>query len=392
MEFLDFASTILSSIPTLTKLQVMSPGAPEVTDRLKGCTVSTSGATTMVKFDGKNYRKWAMYMEALSVQKNLWDIVSGTGFYDVTNLEDASVVIKKNNYAYLDFVLTLGDYEPGVLETNNTSGAKSENPDQWVQEWCDVLKRFLNMQTDKEDFWKVVMLNNFPEEYGGAITSLGSISDTPIQRSKANSKETAYGVNNDKKKETRTCYACGKAGHLAKDCRRNKEDNRRDNNQNDSKATAQKSGNKDYQGRPKERSLALTERMAFIATDTCKSAINVSQWYLDSGASYHYCNDITQMFDLRKDNRVVEVANSAEVEIEGIGSVKIVLTNAEGETAPFTLQEVRYSPKFSMSLLSIGQAMDTCNDEIESHSENKTHTCALKVQEKNSILAVKRQT
>ncbi|KAK9257504.1 hypothetical protein V1519DRAFT_477743, partial [Lipomyces tetrasporus] len=257
---------------------------------------------------------------------------------------------------------------------------KSENPDKWVQEWCDVLKEFLNMQTDKEDFWKVVMLNNFPEEYAGAITSLGSISDIPIRligsklgerlwglkgqnAARGNSKETAYGVNNDKKKESRTCYTCGKAGHLMKDCRRNKE-NRRDNNQNGSRATTQKSGNKDHQGQPKERNLALTERMALIATDT-NSAIKPGQWYLDSGASYHYCNDITQMCDLRKDNRVVEVANGAEVEIEGIGSVRIALTNAEGETAPFTLQEVRYSPKFSMSLLSIGRATDTCNDEIE---------------------------
>ncbi|ODQ69675.1 hypothetical protein LIPSTDRAFT_6860 [Lipomyces starkeyi NRRL Y-11557] len=164
----------------------------------------------MVKFDGKNYRKWAMYMEALSVQKNLWDIVSGTGFYDVTNLEDVCVVVKKNSYAYLDFVLTLSDYEPGLLESKDVQHIwrsmeerykessltrqlelvnklftwkckKSENPDKWVQKWCDVLKEFLNMQTDKEDFWKVVMLNNFPEEYAGAITSLGSISDIPIR-------------------------------------------------------------------------------------------------------------------------------------------------------------------------------------------------------------------
>ncbi|KAK9335419.1 hypothetical protein V1521DRAFT_449774 [Lipomyces starkeyi] len=149
-----------------------------------------------------------------------------------------------------------------------------------------------------------------------------------------------------------------------KDCRRNKEENRRDNNQNGNRATTQKSGNNDHQRPPKERNLALTERMALTATNT-NSAIKPGQWYLDSGASYHYCNDITQMFDLRKDNRVVEVANGAEVEIEGIGSVRIALTNAEGETAPFTLQEVRYSPKFSMSLLSIGRATDTCNDEIE---------------------------
>ncbi|KAK9357612.1 hypothetical protein V1504DRAFT_471924 [Lipomyces starkeyi] len=214
MEFLDSATTVLSSILAVLKQQVMSPGA-----------------TTMVKFDGKNYRKWAMYMEALSVQKNLWDIVSGTGLYDVTNLEDVCVVVKKNSYAYLDFVLTLGDYEPGFMEERYKESSltrqlklvnklftwkckKSENPDKWVQEWCDVLKEFLNMQTDKEDFWK---------EYGGAITSLGSISDIPIRligtklgerlwglkgqnAGKAHSRETAYGINNDKRKETRTCY------------------------------------------------------------------------------------------------------------------------------------------------------------------------------------------
>ncbi|KAK9428538.1 hypothetical protein V1505DRAFT_395097 [Lipomyces doorenjongii] len=202
MEFRDSASTILSSIPALTKLQVMSPGAPDVTYRLKGCMVSTSGATTMVKFDGKNYRKWAMYMEALSVQKNLWDIVSGTGFYERPKMCNTSSSMEER-------------YKESSLARQLE--LKSENPDKWVQEWCDVLKVFLNMQTDKEDFWKVVMLNNFPEEYGAAITSLGSISDTPIRMigtklgerlwglkgqnvAKGNSNETAYGVNNDKEK------------------------------------------------------------------------------------------------------------------------------------------------------------------------------------------------
>ncbi|KAK9489038.1 hypothetical protein V1508DRAFT_401256 [Lipomyces doorenjongii] len=69
MDFPANASTILSSIPAITKLQVMSLGASDVIDRLKGCMVTTSDATTMVKFDGKNYRKWAMYMEALAVKR-----------------------------------------------------------------------------------------------------------------------------------------------------------------------------------------------------------------------------------------------------------------------------------------------------------------------------------
>ncbi|KAK9364332.1 hypothetical protein V1509DRAFT_636723 [Lipomyces kononenkoae] len=58
-------------------------------------------------------------MEALFVQKNLWYIVSGMRVYNVYIPEDAAVVIKKNIYAYLDLVLTLGDHEPGLLESKD---------------------------------------------------------------------------------------------------------------------------------------------------------------------------------------------------------------------------------------------------------------------------------
>ncbi|KAK9357268.1 hypothetical protein V1504DRAFT_436901 [Lipomyces starkeyi] len=143
------------------------------------------------------------------------------------------------------------------------------------------------------------MLNNFPEEYGGAITSLGSISNTPIRLIGSKLSELLWGIkglNQENYSNKVTAYA-----------------------------------------------------------------VNGD----DSGASYHYCNDITQMFDLRTDSRVVEVANGAEVKIEGIGSVKIILKDAERNTSPFMLREVRYSPNFSMSLLSISRATDTCNDEVE---------------------------
>ncbi|ODQ70261.1 hypothetical protein LIPSTDRAFT_6344 [Lipomyces starkeyi NRRL Y-11557] len=151
-----------------------------------------------------------MYMEALHVHRGVWDVVSGLGSYNPGVLEDATVITKKNNIAYLDMIITLVDQEPGLLLTKDAQHIwksmktryqqpslvrqlalvnrlfswkcpNEANPDKWVQEWCDLLKEFLNLQVRQEDFWKVVMVNNMPSEYGVAISSLGDISDVPIR-------------------------------------------------------------------------------------------------------------------------------------------------------------------------------------------------------------------
>ncbi|KAK9482970.1 hypothetical protein V1527DRAFT_474576 [Lipomyces starkeyi] len=71
--FVDNIHTILSAIPSHVIQQVMSPAAPDVSGRFNANglgTPLTVGA--MVKFDGKNYRQWAMYMEALFMHKGTW--------------------------------------------------------------------------------------------------------------------------------------------------------------------------------------------------------------------------------------------------------------------------------------------------------------------------------
>ncbi|KAK9234480.1 hypothetical protein V1525DRAFT_54341 [Lipomyces kononenkoae] len=135
-----------------------------------------------------------MYMEALFVQKNLWEVVSGTGLHDVSNLEDALVLIKKNNYAYLDMVLTLGDHEHGLLETKDVEhiwrGMKqrckesslvrqlalvnklftwkckrAENPDKWVQGWCDVLERIFGHASKSTR----LLESSYVEQFSGRV-------------------------------------------------------------------------------------------------------------------------------------------------------------------------------------------------------------------------------
>ncbi|KAJ8098930.1 hypothetical protein POJ06DRAFT_181990, partial [Lipomyces tetrasporus] len=157
------------------------------------------------------------------IQRGVWDIISGAGMYNVQNIEDAAVIIKKNSMAYLDLAITLGDKEPGLLGTKdahpiwksmesryrqttltrqlalvnklfNWKCNMNQNPDKWVQDWCDTLKEFLNLQANAEEFWKVVMLNNFPPEFGGAITSLGSVENIPIRELGARITERLWGL------------------------------------------------------------------------------------------------------------------------------------------------------------------------------------------------------
>ncbi|KAK9427008.1 hypothetical protein V1505DRAFT_359218 [Lipomyces doorenjongii] len=190
--FVDNVDTFLSRIPTIIAQQVMSPGAPDISHRMtiSNSLLSNSTAGGMVKFIGKNYRQWAMYMEALCVHRGVWDVVSGLGAYNPADLEDATVITKKNNIVYLDMIITMRTrYQQHSLVRQlallnklfSWKCPNEANADKWVQEWCDQLKEFLSLQVRQEDFWKVVMVNNMPLEYGVAISSLGDISDVPIR-------------------------------------------------------------------------------------------------------------------------------------------------------------------------------------------------------------------
>ncbi|KAK9481700.1 hypothetical protein V1527DRAFT_486376 [Lipomyces starkeyi] len=220
--------------------------------------VTSSTAGGMVKFNGKNYRQWAMYMEALHVHRGEWDVVSGLGSYNSDDLEDANVITKKNNIAGLgtrsppDNIwksMKTRYQQPSlvrqlafVIRLFSWKCPNEANPDKWVQEWCDLLKEFLNLQVRQEDFWKVVMVNNMPFEYGVAISSLGDISDVPIREmgTKLSARlsglkgqqliKSGYDTNSDpstssggtetamvaKQTESRACYNCGNLATLPK--------------------------------------------------------------------------------------------------------------------------------------------------------------------------------
>ena len=75
---------------------------------------------------------------------------------------------------------------------------------------------------------------------------------------------------------------------------------------------------------------------------------------LDSGASDHFCNDIS-MFDDMHDvhNRFVKVANGKRIHIQKAGTIRLRLCNQYGEIKTFVLKDVAFVPSFSHTLLSV---------------------------------------
>jgi hypothetical protein len=78
------------------------------------------------------------------------------------------------------------------------------------------------------------------------------------------------------------------------------------------------------------------------------------KWYLDSGASDHYINDLELLTNIKKNKKTIKVTSSKrnqDITIEAIGDLK--LYTDEGEA--LHLQNVKYMPDVTHNLLSVGR-------------------------------------
>ncbi|KAK9341810.1 hypothetical protein V1522DRAFT_395807, partial [Lipomyces starkeyi] len=225
------------------------------------------------------------------------------------------------------------------------------------------------------------MINNLPPEFGGAITSLGSIESIPIREIGARISERLWGIKNAQKdldrdevvkteaamvvkQETRTCYNCGKVGHLAKKCRNPKNSGQHRNefaktgNNPQGPSSSSKYKN-NTQGNRHEYAMTIDERIAMVTQDQLS---NGSEWYVDSAASYHYCHNKSIMYELEKADIQVKVGDGTLVNIEYIGRVDIEVEDQYGNPHILKLSNVRYSDRLASNLLSVRRAVGTCKD------------------------------
>lgn len=120
------------------------------------------------------------------------------------------------------------------------------------------------------------------------------------------------------------CSECGDTRHLSKNCKAKK--NQR-----------------------KEVKIEKKSLIAFLNIQNDNVDIK-NQWYIDSGATAYICNDVSyfEMVNELKYKKEVLVANNETVNVEGIGRVRINVSNRG-----ISLREVNYVPRMCANLLSV---------------------------------------
>ena len=97
--------------------------------------------------------------------------------------------------------------------------------------------------------------------------------------------------------------------------------------------------------------------------------IGNNTWLGDTGASTHYVKSDEGMFDVKLIDEPVKVGNGKSMRATKVGSLKMTVLQANGDTKNITLENVKYVPELWVNLFSITQAlkkgMKIANDGIK---------------------------
>lgn len=127
------------------------------------------------------------------------------------------------------------------------------------------------------------------------------------------------------------CYVCNKYGHISKNCR-NKKKEQKSNENTDSGYVA-----------------VLSATMN-----------NDNNWYIDSGASMHMTMNRDWLYDeITPPISTIKVANDKKLVVKACGKVNLNVVNMQGQLETIKVQNVLYVPELATNLLSVSQIINS---------------------------------
>lgn len=129
----------------------------------------------------------------------------------------------------------------------------------------------------------------------------------------------------------RTCFACGKSGHFAKDCK-------------------VKNG-----GKYAESTTAMLTVHTALGVSFENREENSDSWILDSGCTKHMTNRKENFVSFTSERGTVKVGNDETIQSLGYGKVKVTAI-VKGKKRDVVLSHVLYAPDLIYNLISMSQA------------------------------------
>ena len=150
-----------------------------------------------------------------------------------------------------------------------------------------------------------------------------------------------FGRADGKESGERSCFGCGKPGHIQKRCRTTGPECYKCGE----RGHLERECKKESSGSRAFRSMVFT-----VLEDETKSA----EWILDSGSRVHVCNDMKKFENFKPaesgDDKLFGIAG--EVKVHGWGSVKVECKLPEGEANEILLKRVAFVPTARANLMS----------------------------------------
>jgi len=170
--------------------------------------------------------------------------------------------------------------------------------------------------------------------FGHKSTECWSKSMTTTKEEDGEAKKSKKGRNPTDKKHI-TCFGCGKKGHYKSECPEREEDEEETDVAN----------------------LTLDGRGVVLMTVSPTVKLPSKTWIADSGASTHITNEERGLYEKRCVNEPISLGNSEVVHATIVGKLDVTVAQA-GRRASFTLENVRYIPKFYAKIFSLTVAME----------------------------------